>query len=206
MSPICRANDILLRVLSISPTNEGGFILGGSIHYSDDGHTAFAGGWLCKLDQSGLITWQRGYYDFIPGYIIQTIDGGYLETSGGGGPGGIIKLDSSGANQWIRFVPSTSAFQTDDEGYVMFFGDYFYNPHENEKFGVLCVDRDGMIGPSCSLIMNGSYSEMNPLIREASGTAIGPYEDSIWVHSDEYIPFPRSCHQVETICSYQLRE
>jgi hypothetical protein len=128
--------------LSIKPTSDGGFIIGGGSASPNGDVTAVFGGsdcWLVKIDALGNIQWQKSYGGSIHEYFLeaqQTADGGYIgiattESTGGdiyGLHGAIdywvVKLNSAGNIQWQKClggsnidIPS-SIFQDFDGGYV----------------------------------------------------------------------------------------
>ena len=62
---------------SIQTTNEGGYIIGGSISVKGSGHQF----WIIKLSADGNIIWQKSYGDEDINYVYslqQTLDGGYI--------------------------------------------------------------------------------------------------------------------------------
>lgn len=119
------------RILSISPTSDGGYIAGGDIMI--DYNTGNRDGFLVKFDSSGNIEFER----FIGGSnidsissIFQTSDGyyvagGYTQSFGAGYYDGfIIKLNSSGNVVWAKTIGGTaydriySIFQNSNDEYI----------------------------------------------------------------------------------------
>ncbi len=115
---------------SATPTNDGGFIMGGGItDTSSYGH-------LMKYNRYGDIVWTRTFGDTVNWFTfrqaIQTTDGGFAvvgeyEAVGSRPDGWLVKTDSLGNLQWQKFYSTTigtferlsSVFQTTDGGYVL---------------------------------------------------------------------------------------
>ncbi len=134
---------------SISPTNDGGFILSGYSRSSDgdvSGNEGFHDFWVFKIDAVGIILWSKNHG--FPGsdqafHIFQTSDGGYfvngfMDVSASGGQGNdvrntqhgvgdywAIRLDANGNKLWRRYFGGTNndrsydALQTDDGGFLL---------------------------------------------------------------------------------------
>jgi hypothetical protein len=106
---------------SIQPTPDGGYVAGG-VAESADGDITLNHGigdfWVLKLDASGTIQWQQCYggsgYESLTSLDAAT-DGGYILSGVTAGPnsgsvsgfhgvndGWIVKIDSTGAEQWTR--------------------------------------------------------------------------------------------------------
>lgn len=138
------------RGLDIIQTQEGGYAILGYSKSTDGNVTENMGAndfWICKLDSSGNITWQKSY-GFLGadiGYALtETNDNGYLITgvldvsaSGGqgnskslntqhaGGDYWAIKLNTNGDKEWSKFFGGTftdtpyDVVQTQDNGYLI---------------------------------------------------------------------------------------
>jgi len=129
--------------LAIEQTSDEGYIIAGFSDSNDGDVTGNHGAtdfWVLKLDEGGVIEWQRSlggsHYDYAKG-LRQTPDGGYIvvgeslssdgdvTTPRGDADFWIVKLDSLGTLEWQRSLGSTSidsAFDvclTDDGGYVV---------------------------------------------------------------------------------------
>jgi len=129
--------------VSIEPTKDGGFILGGtSTNINQSSGTNY---WMVKIDSIGNGQWEKNFWgsnDDNLSMIIQTNDGGYLlggssrsnisgnkteNTIGGNGMPDywIIKTDSLGNIQWQNTIGSTasdylgSISQIEDGGYML---------------------------------------------------------------------------------------
>lgn len=147
----------LLRV--IEPTNEGGYIVGGysnstiSCDKSDENLGDGGDMWILKLDEKGLIQWQKtigGENDEQLSCIKQTIDGGYIiggnsnsaRTSNGDKINGndflVLKLDYQGEIEWSSpydFGPEdilTSIIENSDATFVVA-GYSAYSSHSIQK-------------------------------------------------------------------------
>ncbi|MDP4242266.1 MAG: hypothetical protein Q8921_05970 [Bacteroidota bacterium] len=113
---------------AIIPTRDGGFAVTGLTNSTDGDvggyprQDTFYNLWVCKLDNGGLIQWQRQYGGSANDWgncIIQTSDGGYavggmamsddFDVSGNHGSkdGWFLKLDSAGNIQWQRCFGGT---------------------------------------------------------------------------------------------------
>ncbi len=115
---------------SISPTNDGGYIVAGVTYSFGAGDSDF---WVVKLDGHGIPEWQRSYggerYD-APTSIQPTDDGGYIvggktESFGSNGDVWLLKLHADGSVDWQKHYGGpesdvgTALQQTDDKGYVV---------------------------------------------------------------------------------------
>lgn len=124
-------------------TSDGGFVLAGLAHSTNgdvSGNQGIRDGWLVKLNEEGIIVWQRTLggtqLDEINA-VQQTTDGGYAiagwtnsqdgDVSGnhGGDDMWVLKLDDLGETQWQRCLGGVGidrAYgirQTPDEGYIV---------------------------------------------------------------------------------------
>lgn len=129
---------------SVQQISDGGYIIAGhSASFGDNYNDAY----IVKTDASGNEEWHQVYGGPADDYgydIRQTTDGGYIVagmTTGYGDPNGdiyLIKMDASGAVEWIRHPGGGSAEfgysvrQTDDGGYVV--------AGFTESFGAGCYD------------------------------------------------------------------
>lgn len=134
------------KALAVEQTMDGGYVLAGE-SFSDDGDitshhgsTAYSDGWVVKLDENGVIVWQKSLggssHDAIYS-IYQTNDGGYVvagyTSSADGDVTGlqgeddywVAKLDGSGTIEWQQALGGTfserarSVTQAADGGYVI---------------------------------------------------------------------------------------
>jgi von Willebrand factor type A domain len=112
-------------VNSVRQTTDGGYILCGSTA------TRNRGVWLIKTYPSGNVEWDRK----LPGIgvralVRQTNDGGYIISGGGGSTAtDLIKTDSFGNEEWVKFSNLSFAYglqQTSDGGYIIT-GGYSFN-------------------------------------------------------------------------------
>ncbi|WP_286920781.1 T9SS type A sorting domain-containing protein [Flavobacterium sp. UBA4197] len=131
----------------ISPTKDGGYIVGGSSSSGKSGDKTEAGQgnldyWIVKLNASGTIEWQKtygGHYMDQLKTVEQTKDGGYIlggysnsPASGdkqsdnlGTGDYWIIKTDKAGAIEWQRTLGGdgddnlSALIQSRNGGYVL---------------------------------------------------------------------------------------
>ena len=115
---------------SISQTADGGYIVAGSMDFSDIRSSDF---WILKLDSTGNAEWQKTYGGSdsdTARSIQQTADGGYIVTGSKrySGPGSgdfwVLKLSPSGDIEWQKAYAgsnsdrATSIQQTIDGGYI----------------------------------------------------------------------------------------
>jgi hypothetical protein len=134
---------------SIQQTTDGGFIVAGSTNSADGdvtgfhGTTTYADVWVVKLNNTGVIQWQKalgGTRNDYAYYIRQTTDGGYIVAGNSSSNDGdvtlhwgsfvdsdvwIVKLDSIGAITWQKTFGGTDTdisnivIQTSDGGYIV---------------------------------------------------------------------------------------
>jgi hypothetical protein len=116
----------------IQQTSDGGYIVAGSIDYSDWGDNRMF--WILKLNAKGEVEWERAYGGYGNHYIAsiqQTSDGGYIVAGSIDGSFGanyygiwILKLTSQGNIEWQRMYDGSgidvirSILQTSEGGYV----------------------------------------------------------------------------------------
>jgi hypothetical protein len=130
--------------LSIQQTTDGGYIVVGQSNSTNGDVTGNHGNidyWVVKLDNIGVIEWQRSLggtgYERNPFSIQQTIDGGYIISGYSGSNDGdvtgniggsdcwVVKLDSIGFIEWQKSLGGTgsehaySIQQTIDGGYIL---------------------------------------------------------------------------------------
>jgi len=140
----------------ITPAKDGGFALTGSVQLSGSSSKT----WVCKLNSSGDIKWQKTYNGSSGSAIIQTSDGGYLVT--GGDSARAFKLTPSGAVQWakkydrpLKSEKMLGVFEKEGGGYVMIARSegiwlnpaFFYRP-----WIAMSVDKNGDIAPGCPFV------------------------------------------------------
>lgn len=143
--------------LSVAVTNDGGYILSGGTWCGPCSQSSY---WILRVDSSGNILWQKAYeHDATRGDIIPTRDGGFLALR----DEFLIKLDSSGADEWVRQVNAddtlpTLVAQASDGGYVLGFD-------SGDTMNILRLDSNGNIGSDCPLVgpglVNKSISALN---------------------------------------------
>jgi len=115
---------------SIQTTNEGGYIIGGSISVKGSGHQF----WIIKLSADGNIIWQKSYGDEDINYVYslqQTLDGGYIVAGNTGIQDAegfdflILKLFSDGTVEWSKTYGGgrddkpAAILLTSDGGYIV---------------------------------------------------------------------------------------
>jgi len=128
---------------SLIPTNDGGFMLGGSSASNNGDVGANYGGndyWVVKIDNLGNIQWSQNYggseYDKLTA-LAQTNDGGFIlggfSTSNDGDVGAnygeqdywVVKIDNVGNIEWSQNYGGnerddlTSLTQTNDGGFIL---------------------------------------------------------------------------------------
>lgn len=145
------------RVNSLIVTRDGGLALAGTLHEPD-----WYKIWVCKLDDSGTITWQKTLNGQWGASIIQTSDGGYLVT--GGVDARAFKLSPGGSVLWAKRYQRSlktdvleAAFEKNGGGYVMVSNanpinlapDFPYRP-----WIVMSADKNGDIGSGCPFVMS----------------------------------------------------
>ena len=117
---------------SIQQTSDGGYIFCGKTNSTNGAVTTAQGGWVVKLNNLGVIVWQKNIGGFSSSMesIQNTSDGGYIVSGYSSGPLGsddylIAKLDSLGNIQWQKYFGGTaddrasSVQQTSDGGYIV---------------------------------------------------------------------------------------
>lgn len=119
---------------AIQQTSDGGYIVAGqsqSIDGDVTGNHGYTDYWIVKLDNSGLIEWEKsigGVYSEYPTSIQQTKDGGYIVigTSILLGDCRVVKLSGNGNIEWQKEYGSdgggeggNSIQQTTDGGYII---------------------------------------------------------------------------------------
>ncbi|HYV93274.1 MAG TPA: T9SS type A sorting domain-containing protein [Chitinophagales bacterium] len=147
------------RIRTVLQTKDGGYILNGeSVSPAGGDKTQASWGgwdyWVVKLDSEGTMQWNKdfgGTEDDVLYSLQQTKDGGYIlggttisgisgdkiQTLVGGTDYWIIKLDSTGNEQWQKDFGGTdndaltSIGQTKDDGYIL--GGYSYSGIGGDK-------------------------------------------------------------------------
>ena len=159
---------------SIIQTFDSGYIVSGYTSSNDGDITGYLGAadyWVVKLDTIGNIQWQKSYggsgTDY-GGYVLQTIDGGYLVTgvtvstdgdvlfNHGLGDAWVIKLGILGNIEWQKSYGGSlsdglgSIQPTTDGGYIA--AGYSYSNdgdvagnHGNSDYWILKIDNVGSI-------------------------------------------------------------
>ncbi|MBS1658536.1 MAG: T9SS type A sorting domain-containing protein [Bacteroidetes bacterium] len=184
-------------VNSVEQTTDGGYILAGGTYSNNGdvtGYHGFYDSWVVKLDNSGIIQWEKclGGTDPDAGESIeQTNDGGYIvaassssnncDVTGNHGWNDywIVKLDSLGNIQWQKSLGGSndeyvhSIHQTIDGGYVVAGssnsndGDVTGN-HNSEDYWIVKLDSTGNIQWEKSL--GGTYGDKAYDIQQTSDT------------------------------------
>lgn len=146
-----------LEVLSFHPTNDGGYVLGGTYWQGSIGYRVI----LIKTDDSGNIQWSKSYHGTTLGQwaecVQQTTDGGFIIAgscpSAGFSDVYLVKTDSSGDVQWSKAYGGAdidegfSVYQTHDKGYVV--GGYTRSFGQNPYFGDIYIIKTDSLGKSC---------------------------------------------------------
>ena len=118
---------------SLVQTSDDGYLIAGMTSPSID--SDFLDGWLVKLDANGIEEWSKTYTDGEVNYffsIIHTNDSGFALAGATGSytgtptnllHGWLVKVDSTGAEQWRQSYPDTrsimEAIQTTDGGFAL---------------------------------------------------------------------------------------
>jgi hypothetical protein len=168
--------------VDIKQTNDGGYILIASTQSNDgdvSGHHGLPFGsntqdvWVVKLNNLGLIEWQKCYGGTnadLGRTIIQTTDGGYIFASdsesingdlnglscGGNNDYWIVKLDTMGTIEWQKCFGGTlydypiEIIQTVDDGYIVAghsnsTNGYITSNHGNYDFWVIKINNLGTL-------------------------------------------------------------
>ena len=139
----CYGGSALDFPVSISPTKDMGYILGGLSSSNDDevsGNHGWTDCWIVKTDSIGNLMWEKSYggsgYEQI-NQITEDINGGYIIVAntnsgdgnvhgyhGGDGDGWIIKIDDTGHIVWDTVLGSSGndffdgIINTPDSGYL----------------------------------------------------------------------------------------
>lgn len=181
----------------ITVLKDGGCLLMGSIHVRcDGGHVCFLGGWVCRLDASGEIVWQRGYPEFVPVSAFETSDGGIFIIDNRFCA--LLKLTASGDVQWTRYVNTAegwlslaSGFQDEGGGFVVGYDKLYYSPNQMALIGVMRLGSTGLIGSACPLVTEATAEEMAPLIRVMPGSGLVTGVSSAQARSRAYSQIAR---------------
>ena len=105
-------------VYAITPTSDGGYLLGRGYENTNGG----GAGYITKIDSNGKKIWEKVMSSYRENYsdgngavyaITPTSDGGYLlgrgyEEANGGGTGYITKIDSNGKKIWEKLMAISS--------------------------------------------------------------------------------------------------
>lgn len=192
---------------SIQKTNDGGYIVAGSILFYGASHPDL---WIFKLASDGTIEWQRTYggIESETAYSTQqTSDGGYIvlgETESFGAGNGdiwILKLTSDGNIEWQKTYggsqaeEASSIQQTVDGGYLVAGSTDSYGAGEQDIF-ILKLFPNGDINSSCgfvkesnaevsdtSIIPANTYSNPVDIALFSEETNIAPIESEAVVYS-----------------------
>jgi hypothetical protein len=181
---------------SLCLTSDGGYALAG-VTWACSMQQSI--GWVCKLDQTGQVAWQNGFFFGAPRVIFQTKDGGYLVCDSKN----MVKLSAALTIHWQKtFADFTiySAFQSDEGGFVLS-GFFDSSGAGDSRMGILCLDGNGMIGPSCSLVSTGDIEETGSSMIVAASSHIGTLQESLSSSDLKYSPYPRA-GDVETLCVF----
>ena len=179
----------------VRQTNDGGYIVAGLVTSSDGdvtGNSGSADYWVAKLDNAGLMQWQKTYggtgYDDATA-IEQTSDGGYIiagssssndvNVTGGHGSDDywIVKINSVGLIEWQKTFGGSNydnpfaVRQTSEGGYVIAGrskstnGD-ITNNHGGEDFWVLKINNFGLL--EWQKALGGQYDDAAFDIKQVS--------------------------------------
>lgn len=159
---------------TISPTNDGGYIVGGIVDVLTQGGNL----WVLKLDAVGNLTWQKSYggrggENGIR--LVTTSDGGYVAagwtSSFGAGNADVwvFKLDGSGGIVWQKTFgtqeneTAQAVAQTQDGGYIVGAGFAQISPTSTSTITwVIKLDGNGSVGSSCSFARVSKASARTP--------------------------------------------
>ncbi|MCJ7580438.1 MAG: hypothetical protein MUP98_07870 [Candidatus Aminicenantes bacterium] len=195
---------------SLKHTNDGGYIVAGTILSFGAGQTDF---WILKLAADGTIEWQRTYggIESETAYSIQqTFDGGYIvagETQSFGAVNKdiwILKLSILGDLEWQKTYggrqdeEASSIQQTFDGGYIVAGSTDTYGAG-SEDLLILKLFPNGDIDSSCIYINDSNADVSSPGII-SSNTDLNP-EDIVLVSADVDIPHKESEAVVYNLCS-----
>lgn len=113
-------------LLAVQQTNDGGYIFTG---FTDSKGAGGADVWLVKVDENGLIEWERtfgGSGDEFSRDVIQSSDGGYLIAAKTKEVHlWLIKVSSNGVKEWSKTIhingieEGRALIQTSDGGYLI---------------------------------------------------------------------------------------
>ena len=197
---------------SIKQTNDGGYIVAGSILSFGAGQPDF---WVLKLSSEGDIGWQKTYggSEVETAYSIQqTIDGGYVvagETRSFGTGNGdiwILKLTSDGNIEWQKTYggsqdeKASSIQQTYDGGYIVAGFTDSYGAGEQDIF-ILKLFSNGDIDSSCGFI-NDSNAEVSDTSIIPADTNLN-IDDIVLISEETNITPKESEAVVYSLCSGQ---
>ena len=142
--------------MSITQSLDKGYIVAG---YTSSFGVTNSGMWIIKVDENGVITWQKTFggtgYDYVES-ITQTQDGGYIvageTTSFGAGNYDfwIIKLNENGVITWQKTYGGTgydyasSIRQTQDGGYIVAGSTQSFGA-DNDDLWLIKLDNTGAI-------------------------------------------------------------
>ncbi len=195
---------------SIQKTNDGGYIVAGSIYSFGAGLLDF---WILKLSMLGEIEWQKTYggiQNEKASSIQQTADGGYVvagtTSSFGGGMGDfwILKLDIMGILEWqntyggSKDEEAKSIQQTNDGGYIVAGSTNSYGMGDRD-FLILKLFSNGDINSSCGL-MYDSNAEVSDTGIVPANTDIDP-EDLVLSSKDAGITLQERNAVSYSLCS-----
>ncbi len=115
----------IAKLPEIQQTSDNGFIIGGQIEQLSE----YTRVWILKLNNSGLIEWQKAYSENIQSTVFRSIqrtsDSGYVAAGFKGSFATIVKLNSLGDVEWVRSFYQVgneyfvSVKQTSDNGYIL---------------------------------------------------------------------------------------
>jgi hypothetical protein len=169
----CLGGDSSEYLSTIIPTSDGGYIAGGYAHSINNGDVlgnTNNGGWVIKINNLGVIQWQKVYNSDIFQSILQTADGGYvlcghktMDTANNNDDVLIIKVNQGGNIQWQNSYGGSkydsigigSVILTNDGGYMITAisdsndGDVYGN-HGSYDIWVFKISNTGVIlGQNC---------------------------------------------------------
>lgn len=171
-------------IYAVTPTADGGFILGGLSLGAPVGATCPGGGWVLKFDADGSLNWQQ----CISGYsqvtaVAQCVDGGFAVAGNSlAGDAFVAKLDAQGGIVWLHFYGGVSndylrALIPTSDGGLAFAGwshstdGVFSSNHGARDYWIVKLDSVGSMTWQ-TLIGGSSWDSAYSLIEAPSGNLL----------------------------------